>query len=163
ESGLRSDDVRGRSYSLRDRTPVVRVNHNRHGCSVISTVTNRGEMRWMVFKGGLNAQVLTKFLTRLIKNAPGKIFLVLDNLRVHQCKRVAGCLNRREQIICTFVLPSYSPELNPSELAKASLKQAVTSHAPARKKGHIERVASTHLRHLQLNPSEVSSFFQTDT
>lgn len=163
ETGLRSDDVRGRSYSLRGRTPVVRVNHNRHGCSVISTVTNRGEMRWMVFKGGLNAQVLTKFLTRLIKNAPGKIFLVLDNLRVHHSKLVAAWLNRHQQVIEAFFLPSYSPELNPVELANASLKHAVTTHAPARKKGQMERVASTHLRHLQRNPSEVRSFFQKDT
>jgi len=34
ETGLRSDDVRGRSYSLRGKTPVVRVNQMRHGCSV---------------------------------------------------------------------------------------------------------------------------------
>jgi len=42
ETGLRSDDVRGRSFAPRGATPVVRISHRREGLSVISTVTNRG-------------------------------------------------------------------------------------------------------------------------
>lgn len=55
ETGLRSDDVRGRSYAPQGRTPVVRVNNKRHGLSVISTVTNKGQMRWKIFDGALNS------------------------------------------------------------------------------------------------------------
>jgi transposase len=55
ETGLRSDDVRGRSYAPRGRTPVVRVCHRRAGSSPISAVTNRGELRWMVVDGAVNA------------------------------------------------------------------------------------------------------------
>ncbi len=61
-----------------------------------------------------------------------------------------------------FYLPSYSPELNPVELANASLKHAVTTHSPARKKGQMEKVARGHLRYLQNNPKEVEAFFQKD-
>jgi hypothetical protein len=42
ETGLRSYDVRGRSFAPKGETPVVRVNSKRHGLSVISTVTNKG-------------------------------------------------------------------------------------------------------------------------
>src|SRR5215212_4115356 len=42
ETGLRSDDVRGRSYAPRGRTPEVRVNHKRSGLGLISAVTNKG-------------------------------------------------------------------------------------------------------------------------
>ena len=45
ESGLRSDDVRGRSYAPRGETPVVRPNHRRANVGLISAVTNRGEVR----------------------------------------------------------------------------------------------------------------------
>ena len=45
ESGLRSDDVRGRGFAPKGQTPVIRVNNKRHGLSVISTVTNKGQMR----------------------------------------------------------------------------------------------------------------------
>jgi hypothetical protein len=44
ETGLRSDDVRGRSFAPQGHTPMVRVNDKRHGLSIISTVTNRGTM-----------------------------------------------------------------------------------------------------------------------
>ena len=163
ETGLRSDDVRGRGYAPKGKTPVIRVNQRRHGCSVISVVTNKGEMRWMVFHGSFNAHVLIQFLKRLIKDAPQKIFLVLDNLKVHHSKPVKAWLKKRQQAIECFFLPSYSPELNPVELANASLKYAVTTHAPARKKGQMEKVAANHLRHLQRTPDEVKAFFQKDT
>ena len=58
ETGLRSDDVRGRGYAPQGQTPVVRVNNKRHGLSVISTVTNKGTMRWKIFEGALNAGIL---------------------------------------------------------------------------------------------------------
>ena len=162
ETGLRSDDVRGRSYSPRGVTPEIRVNHRRHGCSILSTVTNKGGMRWMCFEGGINAQLLIKFLKRLIKNAPRKIFLILDHLRVHHSKLVKAWVEKHLEQIELFFLPSYSPELNPVELANASLKHAVTTHSPARKKGQMEKVAKGHLRYLQNNPKEVEAFFQKD-
>jgi hypothetical protein len=58
ETGLRSDDVRGRSYAPQGQTPVVRVKNKRHGLSVISTVTNKGTMRWKIFDGALNSDIL---------------------------------------------------------------------------------------------------------
>lgn len=86
ETGLRSDDVRGRSYAPQGQTPVVRVNNKRHGLSVISSVTNKGVMRWKIFDGALNAAILIDFLKRLVKDAGRKVYLVLDNLKVHHSK-----------------------------------------------------------------------------
>lgn len=163
ETGLRSDDVRGRSYSLRGHTPVVRVNQNRDGCSVISTVTNKGQMRWMVFKGAINSRIFIDFLRRLIKDAKRKVFLILDNLRVHHSGPVKQWVEDHEEQIELFFLPSYSPELNPVEIANADLKHAVTTHAPARKKGQLRKVASQHLRRLQRDTDRLISFFQKDT
>jgi len=160
ETGLRSDDVRGRSYSPRGSTPVFRVNQNRDGCSVISTVTNKGQMRWMVLKSAINARILINFLSRLIKNAKRKIFLILDNLRVHHSKTVQEWVEEHDLEVELFFLPSYSPELNPVEIANADLKHAVTTGAPARKKGKLHKVASTHLRSLQQDPDRIASFCQ---
>jgi carboxyl-terminal processing protease len=46
ETGLRGNDASGRSCATQGQTPVVRVNNQRHGLSVIATVTNKGQMRW---------------------------------------------------------------------------------------------------------------------
>jgi len=51
-----SADVRGRGYTPNGQTPAVRINVRGDGLSVISTVTNKGEMRWKDFAGALNAK-----------------------------------------------------------------------------------------------------------
>ncbi|MFO1268175.1 MAG: IS630 family transposase [Rubrivivax sp.] len=160
ESGLRSDDVRGRSYAPIGQTPVVRVNNKRHGLSVISTVTNKGQMRWKIFDGALNADILIDFFKRLVRAAPKKIFLILDNLRVHYSKPVKAWLAEHAEVIEVFYLPSYSPELNPDEMANADLKQAVTKLAPARTKLQLVKATSRHLRSVQRQPERIRKYFE---
>lgn len=69
----------------------MRVNNKRHSLPVISTVTNKGQMCWRIFEGAINAKILIDFLRRLIKGATKKVFLILDNLRVHHAKPVKVC------------------------------------------------------------------------
>src|SRR5215210_5168695 len=82
ETGLRSDDGRGRGYAPRGRTPLVRVCHKRAGLSLVSAVTNKGELGWMVVEGAVNASALIRFLQRRIRDARRKVFLILDRLKV---------------------------------------------------------------------------------
>jgi transposase len=159
ETGLRSDDVRGRSYSPKGQTPVVKVCSNRESLSLISTVTNQGRVRWMVFGGALDAKILIRFLKRLIKAAQRKVFLILDNLRVHHAKVVRAWLAKQVEHLEVFYLPSYSPELNPDECLNADLKKAVTSKAPARSKGQMKKAAVAHLRKLSKSPERIKSYF----
>ena len=160
ESGLRSDDVRGRGFAPKGQTPVVRVNNKRHGLSVISTVTNKGQMRWRIFEGALNTTILIDFLRRLIKGQTKKLFLILDNLRVHHAKQVKAWLAEHADAIEVFYLPSYSPELNPDEMANADIKQAVTKQAPARTKLQLVRATAKHLRSVQRQPERIRKYFE---
>ena len=160
ESGLRSDDVRGRGFAPKGQTPVVRVNNKRHGLSIISTVTNKGQMRWRIFDGALNTAILIDFLRRLIKGQRSKVFLILDNLRVHHAKAVKAWLAEHKDEIEVFYLPSYSPELNPDEMANADIKQAVTKLAPARTKKQLVDAAARHLRSVQRRPERIRKYFE---
>ena len=160
ETGLRSDDVRGRGYAPKGETPIIRVNHKRQGLSVISSVTNKGQMRWKIFAGALNAEILIDFLRRLIKGRTKKVFLILDNLRVHHSKPVKAWLAEHAEAIEVFYLPSYSPELNPDEMANADLKQAVTKLAPARTKPQLVKATVRHLRSVQKQPERIRKYFQ---
>jgi transposase len=159
ETGLRSDDVRGRSYAPRGRTPEVRVNHKRANLGLISAVTNKGELRWMVLDGAIKAQGLLRFLTRLVRDADQKVFLILDRLPVHRSAKVRAWLVGREAEIELFYLPGYSPELNPDEGVNGDLKQVVTREAPARSKAQLKRVVVGHMRKLSKLPDRVRSFF----
>ncbi|WP_347484761.1 IS630 family transposase [Vandammella animalimorsus] len=167
ETGLRSDDVRGRSYAPMGQTPQVQIRQNREGLSLISSITNRGKVRFKVFEGAMNAAILIDFMKRLVqevkKGSSAKVFLILDNLRVHHAKPVKAWLKDNEQYIEVFYLPSYSPELNPDEMLNANLKAAVTSKAPNRRKGQLKLAAVSHMRHLQKSPQKVKQFFQKDS
>jgi len=160
ETGLRSDDVRGRGYAPKGHMPVVRVNNKREGLSIISTVTNRGKVRWKIFEGAMHADLLIDFFKRLIKDVDRKVFLILDNLKVHHARKVKPWLADHEDGIEVFYLPSYSPELNPDECLNADLKDGVTRRAPARSKGQLKKAAISHLRKLQKSPQRVRKYFE---
>jgi len=159
ETGLRSNDVRGRSFAPKGKTPVVRINSKYEGFSIISSVTNKGEMRWKIFEAAVNAKVLIDFMQRLIKSAQKKVFLILDNLRVHHCQSVKQWLAKQHEHIEVFYLPSYSPELNPDELANADIKQAVTTKAPARTKLQLRKATMSHLHSVQKRPQRICRYF----
>jgi transposase len=159
ETGLRSDDVRGLSYAPRGRTPTVRVPHKRAGLGLISAVTNRGELRWMVLDGAVKAPSLLRFLARLVRDADRKVFLILDRLPVHRSAQVRAWLAGREAEIEVSYLPPYSPELNPDEGVNADLKQGVTRKAPTRSKQQLKRAVIGHMRKLSKSPHRVQSFF----
>jgi transposase len=82
---------------------------------MISAVNNRGLMRFMCFKGALNASLFIAFLRRLIKDASGKQFLIVDNLRVHRSVKVNKWVAEHNGEIELFFLPPYAPEHNPDE------------------------------------------------
>jgi len=152
--------VRGRGFAPKGQTPVIRVNNKRHGLSVISTVTNKGQMRWRIFDGALNADILIDFLRRLIKGAGRKLFLILDNLRVHHAKPVKAWLAEHADAIEVFYLPSYSPELNPDERLNADLKHAIGTKVPARTKAKLHAAATDHMARIEADPERVKSYFQ---
>jgi transposase len=160
ETGLRSDDVRGRSYAPRSRTPVVQVCQKRAGLSLLSALTNRGELRWMVLDGAVRAPALIRFLQRLIRDVRRKVFLILDRLPVHRARPVRDWLAEHQGEVAVFYLPAYSPDLNPDEGVHADLKQAVTRKAPARNKPHLKRAVISHMRRLSRMPKRIRSIFQ---
>lgn len=160
ETGLRSDSQHGRSYAPKGQTPVICLNARRRSASMISSVTNQGKVRFMIYDGGLNAQLLITFFKRLIKNAKRKLFVILDNLRVHHAKIVKAWLTLHEKEIEIFYLPSYSPELNPDELLNCDLKAGVHSRPPARSAEQLKHKILSHMRMLQKNPDRVRKYFE---
>ncbi len=161
EMGLRSDHQSGRSYSKRGRTPVIAGTGQRFGCNMISTITNRGTLRFMVFRKRFTQPVLLAFLRRLLRSVRGKVFLIVDGHPVHHGKRAQRWLAAREDRIALFFLPGYSPELNPDEL----LNQDVKSHAGRQRpqdQMQMMRSLRGHLRSTQKQPAKVRRYFHEE-
>ena len=161
EMGLRSDHQSGRSYSKRGHTPVIAGTGQRFGCNRISTITNRGTLRFLVFQKRFTQPVLLAFLRRLLRSVKGKVFLIVDGHPVHHGKRVQRWLAAQQGRIALFFLPGYSPELNPDEL----LNQDVKSHAGRqRPKNKVQRMKSLRgrLRSTQKQPAKVRRYFHEE-
>lgn len=114
----------------------------------------------MTLEQAINAALLIAFLRRLVQDADGKVFLILDNLKAHKAPAVAQWLATHREKIEVFYLPSYSPELNPDELLKADLKEAISKQAPKRHKGELKQAVSRQLRKLARWPERVKQYFR---
>lgn len=159
ETGLCNDSYHGRSYAPRGQTPAISLHPRCERVNLISTVTNQGKVRFMVYEGKMNSSTMIKFMQRLIKDADRIVFLILDNLKVHHSYVVRDWLSEHKNQIEVFYLPSYSPELNPDEYLNCDLKAGVHSSVPARTKDQLKKKAISHLRKLQKLPERVLKYF----
>jgi len=160
ETAVVNTDVRGRGYQPKGQPPVAyAVGGTRYKLSMISTVTNQGKTRWMIIDEAFNSDRLIEFLDALIKDVDKKIFLILDNLRVHHSKPVRAWLVEHKDKIEVFYLPSYSPELNPDERLNADLKYALGSRIQVRTRNKLRTATENHMNMLSENPDRVRSYF----
>lgn len=164
EMGLRSDDQIGRSYAPRGKTPVVNATGKRFGCNMISTISNLGQLWFMVFAGRLDAKLFIDFLARLLRVSAGrKLFLIIDSHPAHKAAKVTRWLDKkpaqRSNRLELFFLPGYSPELNPDECLNQDTKQAMRKTRPRHQRELIGNVRR-HLRRRQKQPQVVKRFFQ---
>lgn len=160
EMGVRSDDQIGRTYGKIGQTPVVKVSGQRFSCQMISTVSNRGNLRFMIFDGKFNADVCITFLKRLIKDTSRKIFLILDGHPVHKSKKVKSWIAANAGRICLFVLPAYSPELNPDELLNQDVKTNAVRKIRAANQVELKKNLISYLRGRQKRPALVRRYFE---
>lgn len=88
ETGLNINTNYQKTYAPKGKTPIVKIPAKKTSCSMISSFTNQGKLRYMVYKGGMNAILFKTFLQRLVKDTDKKIFLIVDNLKAHHAKIV---------------------------------------------------------------------------
>ena len=159
ETGVRSDCQHGRGYAPKGQTPVIRLSAKRASINMISSITNQGKVRFMLYQETMNAKMFIKFIKQLLKDADRKIFLILDNLRVHHARVVKDWLKDYTKAIELFFLPAYSPELNPDEYLNGDLKAGVHSRSPARDTEGLKKKVRSHMTKLQKLPNRVKKYF----
>ncbi len=99
-------------------------------------------------------------MKQLIKGSSRKIFLILDNLRIHHDKLVKKWLEKHLEEIELHYLPSNSPELNLDEYFNCDLKAGVHSKPPSRTQAHLIEKIKSHMMKLQKLPARVRSYFE---
>jgi len=160
EMGLRSDHAVGRSYSRRGQTPIIPGTGQRFGCNMISSITNRGRLNFIVFKKRFQSDVFTEFLRRLVRQSNRKVFLIVDGHPVHRSRKVKKWLEKNCHHIRLFFLPSYSPELNPDEVLNQDVKSNAVGRWRASNQQELISNVRKYLRSRQRQPHIVRKYFQ---
>lgn len=157
EMGLRSDHSVGKTYGLIGKTPVVKRTGNRFSCNMISIITNLGKLSFMIFHENFTSDVFLKFLKKFIRQSDRKVFLIVDNHRVHKSKKVQKWLTSNVGRIRIFYLPSYCPELNPDEFLNQDIKSYMGKQR-AHTKVQMMKNLNKHLRMRQKQPKVIQGF-----
>jgi transposase len=159
EAGVQNTADYLKGYAPIGQTPVVRVESKKMRVNKLSAVSNRGKLRFMLYKGNMNADRLIDFMGRLVRGSEKKVFLILDNLRVHHSRKAKAWLARRKSEIEVFYLPPYAPEYNPDELLNSDLKRGIGKRPMPRSEAELIHNVRSHLKSIQLNPAKICSFF----
>ncbi|MFJ8827797.1 IS630 family transposase [Streptomyces sp. NPDC102467] len=157
--GIRSDQVTGRTWGEKGRTPIVRRSGDRFSVNAMSAISTKGRMHFMVFTKSFTAEVMCRFLDRLTGHFDHEIHLVVDGHSARRSKKVRDWLAAHPDAIELHFLPAYSPELNPDELVNADLKHSLPKQHRAR--GRTELAAETRrfFRRRQRQPPIVRRYF----
>jgi len=142
ETGMRSDHQAGRSYAPVGQTPVIKKTGQRFSLNMISAISNRGHLQFMIIDGRFNSEVFQTFLKRMIKYSKQKIYYVTDGHPAHKTKKLNEWLVENKKRIEVFFLPPYSPELNAQEYVNQDVKtNVIGKKRPANKeemRGNVE-------------------------
>jgi transposase len=163
EAGVRSDFHSGKTWAPKGQTPVVRVTGARFGFNMISAVSPKGQLRFMIIKGKVAADEFCDFLRRLVYKAPRPIFLILDGHPVHRSAKVKQLVESFEGKLELFFLPPYSPELNPDESVWNELKNNGIGRMAITGPDDLKRKVFDYLRQMQRFPALIRSFFQASS
>ena len=160
ETNIQNTANYARGYAPKGQTPVVRVEAQKLKIEMLSAISKRGKLRFMLYKDSMNTDKLIDFMARLITDSKKKVFLILDNLRVHHAKKVMAWLEEHKDRIELFYLPPYAPEYNPDELLNSDIKRNAGAKQSPRTQAELEANVQNRLDYLSSVPSVVASFFR---
>ena len=160
ETGVKNQCHHGRSYAPKGKTPVKKSMSKRFSINMISAITNQGKVFFLIYSENMNAAKLIEFMEQLIKFTTKKVFLILDNLRVHHGKLVREWQEKNKEKIKIFYLPAYSPERNPDEYLNCDLKQGMSAKKSPKNKEILHQNVKEHMKMLQEKPERVEKYFK---
>jgi len=160
ETGVSNCETVERGFAPKGHPPVLPVETKRERVNMISAISSQGNVRFMVYRENMDQQRLIQFMQRIVRVSDRKVFLILDNLKVHHGKLVSVWLEKHKEKIEVFFLPPYAPEYNPDEYLNHALKLSVhTGQLPYTAEDLSHKIHSF-MRRLQHNPALVTRFFR---
>jgi transposase len=159
ETGMRSDHQAGKSYAPKGQTPVIKRTGQRFSLNMISAISNRGHLQFMILDGRFNGEVFKTFLQQMIKYSRKKIYLVIDGHPAHKTKMLNDWLEENETRIEVFFLPPYSPELNPQEYVNQDVKTNIIGKKRPINKAQMRSNVEDFMNRRKRDKKQVQKYF----
>lgn len=160
ESGISLIPVLGRTWAKKGKTPKIKVTGKRGGFCVTSAVSPAGKMVFRIEKGKIKAAQHIEFLKQIMKQHPKrKIIVVEDSAPVHKAKKVDKFVEENNKRLAVYRLPSYAPELNPTEHVWAYLKAHELKTHQAQNTDELKHLVKRKMQSIQMKKNLIHSFF----
>jgi transposase len=159
EAGIRSDYHAGTTWSPAGQTPVVKNTGSRFSVTMISAVSAKGALRFAVYEGTTTAATFIDFCKRLLHDAAGPVYLVVDGHPAHRATATKEFARLDRRPAPAGFLPGYSPELNPDEWVWKNDGHDRIGKTGVTSKADLKSKATGALRRLQKRPGLVRAFF----
>jgi transposase len=159
EVGVAADHEPGYGYARQGERATMEVPGPHIRVNQISAISNEGKVRFMTYKGSLNAVVYLLFLERLIVGASRKILLIADRLQAHKTPEVMAWVEEHKNQIELFFLPAYAPELNPVEYLNNDMKGQVNKEGLPNDRGTLHNRVMGFMNYLSGIPTHVIGYF----
>jgi len=159
EAGVRTDYHSGTTWAPVGRTPVVAGTGARLSVNMISAISTQGKMHFSFIEGNTCSATFIDYLTKLLHDIPGKIFLILDGHGAHTSAETTRYVASTGGRLTLFFLPPYSPELNPDEWVWKNVKHDHVGRMAARTVDELKNGIEKAIDRLQRLPEIVCGFF----
>lgn len=160
EMGIRPEAGQQRGYAPANEPPEKTVPVKRFRVNMLSTITNEGKLRFMLYDSKLTGALFVLFLTRLVAGATRKIILIVDRLKAHASEEVQVWLYTHRDQLEIVGLPRYAPERNPDEYLNNDVKGNVNADGPAASPEELEAKLRRLLQRLGKLPEHIQAYFE---
>lgn len=148
-----------KGYAPKGEKPILEHPAKKFRINMISAITNTGKSMFALYDEAINTDRFIDFLQKAIDSSEKKIYMILDNLRVHHAKIVKAWIEEHKNHIELFYLPAYSPDLNPDEYLNQDYKRSANKNQVPKNKKELEENTLAYMDSLQTNTQKVANFF----
>ena len=160
ECGVSLTPVLGTTWAKKGETPKIMVTGKRGGLCVTSAISPAGKMIFRIEKKKVNADKHIEFLKKIMKQHQNrKIIVVEDSAPVHKAKKVNKFVEENNNKLAVYRLPSYAPELNPTEHVWAYLKAHELKTHQAQNTDELKHLVKRRMHSIQMKKQLIHSFF----
>jgi len=142
------------------KKPILTHPAKKFKINMISAITNTGKTMFSLYDESINVDRFIEFLQKVIDSSDKKVYMIVDNLRVHHAKLVKDWVEENNEKIALFYLPAYSPDYNPDEYLNQDYKRNANKNNIPKTKTQLKKNTLNYMNDIVNNQEKVANFFK---